>query len=113
MQAIVTLGVVALIAVGIVYLQRKSTLGGMRGPLELVGRLPLDARKAIYLVKVGEQVLVLGGSEAGLRLLSTVAAQDLPKTETGQRSLAESLLRRLGSSGSTAADPISKPSEHK
>lgn len=87
LQTVVTLAVLLLLAFGLVQLQRKATSSGARGPLELWGRLPLDARKTVYLVKVGEQVLVLGASEAGVRLLTTLAAKDLPATEPAQRTL--------------------------
>lgn len=92
LQAIVTLLVLGLLAVGLVYLQRKATFSAARGPLELWGRLPLDARKTVYLVKVGEQVLVLGASEAGVRLLTTLAVKDLPAPDPAQRTLLQGTL---------------------
>jgi flagellar biogenesis protein FliO len=95
LQTIVTLSVLGLLAFGLLHLQRRATLSGARGPVELWGRLPLDARKTVYLVKVGEQVLVLGASESGLQLLSTLTAKDLPAPEAVHRlhgSLLEGLL---------------------
>jgi flagellar biogenesis protein FliO len=85
LQTVVTLVVLGLIAFGLIHLQRRATLSGARGPLELWGRLPLEARKTVYLVKVGEQVLVLGASESGLALLTTLAAKDLPVPEATER----------------------------
>ena len=60
------LGVIAL-AVLVLYGGRRLGSGARSGPLELVGRLPLDARRAVYLVKVGKLVYVVGASEEGSR----------------------------------------------
>lgn len=89
LQTVVTLLVLGLLAFALIQLQRKATLSGARGPLELIGRLPLDARKTVYLVKVGEQVLVLGASEAGLRVLTTLAAKELAAKALTEQDLAE------------------------
>ncbi len=66
-------GVVAL-AVLLLSVGRRFGMGRPSGPLELVGRLPLDARRAVYLVRVGETVYVVGASESGLNKLG-----ELPK----------------------------------
>ena len=66
-------GVVAL-AVLLLSVGRRFGIGRPSGPLELVGRLPLDARRAVYLVRVGETVYVVGASESGLNKLG-----ELPK----------------------------------
>ena len=67
-----TLGVLAaigLLGFLVVAGGRRMGMGRGRGPIELAGHLPLDARRAVYLVRVGEQVLVVGASEAGLTRL--------------------------------------------
>jgi flagellar biogenesis protein FliO len=69
-------GVVAL-AVLLLSVGRRFGIGRPSGPLELVGRLPLDARRAVYLVRVGETVYVVGASENGLNKLG-----ELPKDAT-------------------------------
>jgi flagellar biogenesis protein FliO len=66
-------GVVALVVL-LLSVGRRFGLGRPSGPLELVGRLPLDARRAVYLVRVGETVYVVGASESGLHKLG-----ELPK----------------------------------
>jgi hypothetical protein len=55
-----------------------SGVGQATGPMELVGRLPLDGRRAIYLVRVGERVFIVGASEAGLSKLGDVPGDSLP-----------------------------------
>jgi flagellar biogenesis protein FliO len=72
-QTVVTLlGVVAL-AVVLLYGARRAGIGRPTGPVHLVGRLPLDGRRAVYLVRVGRAVYVLGASEAGLTKLGEVS----------------------------------------
>jgi flagellar biogenesis protein FliO len=53
------------------------------GDLALVGRLPIDARRSVVLVRVAGQVYVVGVSEAGLTKLGEIAASDLPPHEEG------------------------------
>lgn len=73
-QTFVTLLAVCGIAYAVLYGARRLGLGRPRGPISLVGQLPLDARRSIYLVKVGEQVIVVGASEAGLTKLAELPA---------------------------------------
>lgn len=71
-ETLVTLlGVIAL-AVLVLYGARRLGVGRPAGPVTLVGRLPLDGRRAIYLVRVGKTVYVVGASEAGLAKLGEV-----------------------------------------
>lgn len=74
MTLVAVLAMAVLVLVG----AKRLGVGAPQGPLELVGRLPLDARRAIYLVKVGPQVLVVGSSEAGLVKLGEVTGLELP-----------------------------------
>jgi flagellar protein FliO/FliZ len=77
-ETLVTLmGVVAL-AVLLLYGGRRFGVGRPSGPLELVGRLPLDARRAVYLVRVGKLVYVLGASEGGLTRLGELDSDAIP-----------------------------------
>jgi flagellar biogenesis protein FliO len=76
-ETFVTLIGVCLIAFVVLYGARKLGVGRARGPIALLGQLPLDARRQIYLVRVGAQVLVVGVSEAGLSKLGEVPAADL------------------------------------
>ncbi len=77
-ETFVTLLAVCGLAFVVLYGARRLGLGRPRGPISLVGQLPLDARRAIYLVQVGEQVLVVGASEAGITKLGEVGAKELP-----------------------------------
>lgn len=72
-ETLVTLlGVIAL-AVLVLVAARKMGVGKPMGPMTLVGKLPLDGRRAVYLVRVGKTVYVVGASEAGLSKLGELA----------------------------------------
>ncbi len=81
LETFVTLLAVCGLAFVVLYGARRLGIGRPRGPIQLVGQLPLDARRAIYLVQVGGQVLVVGASEAGITKLGEVAATDLPAVD--------------------------------
>lgn len=82
LETLVTLFAVAGLAIAILYAARRTGAGRPTGPLELAGRLNLDARRAIYLVRVSETVYVVGASEAGLAKLG-----ELPSSALGDPAL--------------------------
>jgi len=96
-ETLVTLVVVCGLAYVVLFGARKLGLGRASGPIRLVGQLPLDARRGIYLVKVGEHVLVVGVAEGGMTKLGEMPASDLPHEEAPAPSaFAETLARALG-----------------
>jgi len=54
---------------------RRLTGPAGRGPLEILARQPLDARRAIYLVRVGKRVLIVGASEGALTRLGSTSLE--------------------------------------
>jgi len=78
LQTLVVLTIVCLLAFAVMVGARKLGVGRGRGPVSLAGYLPLDARRGIYLVRVGGQVLIVGASEAGLTKIGEMAAGELP-----------------------------------
>jgi len=94
-ETFVTLLAVCLIAFVVLYGARRMGLGRQQGPIHLVGHLPLDARRAIYLVKVGEQVLVVGVGEGGMTKLGEMPAADLPAELTPQRAPFAEILAKV------------------
>ncbi|MEZ4221434.1 MAG: flagellar biosynthetic protein FliO [Polyangiaceae bacterium] len=76
-ETVVTLLAIIALAVLVLYAARRVGVGKPGGPLSLVGRLPLDGRRAIYLIRVGKKVFVVGGSEAGLNKLGELDDQGL------------------------------------
>src|SRR6185503_153891 len=71
-QSLVTLLAIVALAVLVLYGGRRLGLGRPSGPLDLVGRLPLDTRRAVYLVRVGKLIYVVGASEGGLTKLGEI-----------------------------------------
>ena len=93
-ETFVTLVAVVAIAIVVLVGARRLGLGRPHGPMRLVGRLPLDARRALYLVRVADQVLVLGASEAGLTKLAELNASSLDdEPESPPTGFAELLAR--------------------
>ncbi len=82
-ETLVTLLGVVVLAVLLLYGGRRLGVGRPSGPLELVGRLPLDARRAVYLVRVGKLVYVVGASEGGLTRLGELDAEAVPVVAAG------------------------------
>lgn len=82
-QTVVTLAGVGALALLLVYGARRAGLGRATGPLSVVGRLPLDARRAVYLVRVGRSVYVIGASEAGLVKLGEISEAELSESPLG------------------------------
>lgn len=64
--AVTLSGVVALSALVLYGARRAGLTKTSPGQLELLGRLPLDARRSVYLVRAGARTFVLAASEAGL-----------------------------------------------
>jgi flagellar protein FliO/FliZ len=78
LETLVTLVGVCGLAFVVLWGARRLGIGRPSGPIELRGHLPLDARRSIYLVKVGEQVFVVGVGEGGFTKLGEVNAGELP-----------------------------------
>ena len=83
-ETFVTLVAVCALAYVVLWSARRLGVGRARGPIELFGYLPLDARRGIYLVKVGAQVLVVGVGEGGFTKLGEVPASELPRVESSE-----------------------------
>ena len=90
---------------------RKFGLGRARGPVSLVGQLPLDARRSIFLVRVGKAVLIVGASEAGLTKLGEVPSSDLPTGESEPAPLLfkDVLAKAFGKGGGSSERDGSEP----
>lgn len=101
---------------------RKLGFGRARGPISLLGQLPLDARRSVFLVRVGPKVLVVGASEAGLSKLSEMDASELdtstekaaPSTGTPFKDVLAQVLTKKESANSvhiahdTGSEPVDR-----
>lgn len=92
------ISLVAIVALSIVLLSalRRAGIGKASGPLELLARLPLEGRRAVYLVRVGDTVYVLGASENAMQKLGELPQGALPLIAEEPRSFADVLKRAVG-----------------
>ncbi len=79
-ETFVTLLAVVAIAIFVLVGAKRLGIGKPHGPIVLLGRMPLDPRRVLYLVKVADQVLILGASEAGLTKLGEVKSPEIVQT---------------------------------
>jgi flagellar protein FliO/FliZ len=77
----ITLAAVCALALVVLWGARRLGVGRPSGPIELCGHLPLDARRSIYLVRVGAQVFIVGVGEGGFTKLGELAASEVPHQE--------------------------------
>jgi flagellar biogenesis protein FliO len=73
-----TLAGIMVLAWLLVYASRRWERAAPRGPLELLGTLRLEGKRAVYLVRVGERVVALGAAEGGM-----IKVMELPASEAG------------------------------
>jgi flagellar biogenesis protein FliO len=96
-ETFVTLVAVCALAFVVLWGARRLGIGRPSGPVELRGHLPLDGRRAIYLVQVGDQVFVVGVGEGGFTKLGEISAASLPTPEPSRGvPFADVLARALG-----------------
>jgi flagellar protein FliO/FliZ len=96
-ETFITLVCVCGLAFVVLWGGRRLGIGRPSGPIELRGHLPLDARRSIYLVKVGEQVFVVGVGEGGFTKLGEVGADELPAVVAAPAgAFADILARAIG-----------------
>ena len=84
-ETVVTLSLVLGLAVLILFAARRVGIGRPSGPLSIAGRLVLDPRRAIYLVRVADSIYVIGASEAGLAKLGELDPKSLGTVEPAGR----------------------------
>jgi flagellar protein FliO/FliZ len=106
-ETIVALAAIVALAVLVLYGARRLGVGRPLGPLEMLGRLPLEPRRSIYLVRVADRVLIIGASEAGLTRLGQLP-HSAALTADPVRSLprfSEVLRAALGRSAAAVPEP--------
>jgi flagellar biogenesis protein FliO len=97
LETLVTLLAIVALAALVLVFARRAGMGQRGGPLELVGRLPLDGRRAVYLVRVGSTIYALAASEAGIAKLGEVTdgSLELPPQSNNPETFREVLRRAL------------------
>jgi flagellar biogenesis protein FliO len=102
LQALLSVVLVSIAAFAVLFAGKKLGAGRSRGPISLVGQLALDPRRAIYLIEVGGQVLVVGSSEAGFTKLGEMTREALGSFSASEARTPLSfahVLRRLALTG--------------
>jgi flagellar protein FliO/FliZ len=108
-ETLVTLLAVCGLAFALLYCARRLGVGKAQGAIEMVGRLPLDARRSIVLVRVGAHVFLVGVGDGGFTKLGELPAADVPKTESGSPTpFADVLARALGRKEAAGPAPEAK-----
>jgi flagellar biosynthetic protein FliO len=105
LQSLLALAAVCILAwIVIRWASGRRLLGlaaGGQGRLRVLERLPLDPRRSLYLVQVGEKVLLIGAGEGGApAVLAELDAKELPPEPAAPRVAFADVLRRL-----TGRDP--------
>jgi flagellar biogenesis protein FliO len=84
---------VAVLLVALVSLAaRRAGFARPLGPIELLARLPIEPRRAVYVVRVVDRLLIIGSSEAGLVKLGELPKGALPARSSAPESSFASLL---------------------
>jgi flagellar biogenesis protein FliO len=105
-ETLVTLLAVVALCVVLLSALRRVGVGKLGGPLELLARLPLEGRRAVYLVRAGETVYVLAASENALAKLGEMPRTLLPEQPAAElQSFSEVLRRAVGMKSASAAAP--------
>ena len=107
-ETLVTLLAVVALCVVLLSALRRVGVGKPSGPLELLARLPLEGRRAVYLVRAGETVYVLAASESALVKLGELPQAALPAASLLEpQSFRDVLKRALGVARRAPASPAS------
>ncbi len=94
----IVLLLLALMILGIKWLQRKSLLGrGASEVLCVVSTLNLGPKRNVTLIKIADRVLVVGSSEAGLALLAELSKEEAAAVLSAKGKLASSFASTLAS----------------
>ena len=58
-----------------------------RGLIAVVDRLSLDPKRTVYVIRVGEELFLVGVTEQGMNMLSKLVLEDLPVDDKGASAL--------------------------
>lgn len=102
-RTIVVLGIVVALAwltlnVGLRRLMGIGPAAGRRGIVSVIERVPLDQKRTLYVVKAGDEVLLLGASDLSVNFLSKLDAKVVEEATkpAGQVTLSPFLQKLLG-----------------
>jgi len=87
--------VVALVSAKRIGLDRPVGASETDGPIELLGALPLEPRRSVYLLRVGEKVFLVGAGEGGFTKLGELDGLVVPEKVPEEKLTFASVLARL------------------
>lgn len=104
LQTILALIAVCILAWVVLKWGARRGFGGARGRVKILERVPLDGRRSLYLIEIGDRVLLVGAGEGGApALIAELDPKELPPVPD-QPSFAE-LIARLRGTKSVPKDP--------
>ena len=66
--------------VGLKYLSKVNI--GSKGPMKILGRLPIEGRRSVVVIDVAGKTLIVGSSEAGMHTLGELDSTQRERFET-------------------------------
>lgn len=108
-ESVALLLVIAALAVLVSLVARRAGLGRGLGPIELLARLPLEARRSVYVVRVADRLLIIGASEAGLVKLGELPKGALPASDPGPERTFAGLLEGVRRGSEREVVPRAEP----
>lgn len=94
LQTLLALAAVCILAWVVLRWSAKRGLNLGVGRIKVLERTPLDGRRALYLVEVGDRVLLVGAGEGGApALLAELDPAELPPAPEGPTSVADLVAR--------------------
>ena len=110
LRAALSLVAVCVVAWVVLRWASRRGLGGAAGSgrMEVLERLPLDPRRSLHLVRVGERVLVVATGEGAPALLTELALAELPKLASEPKGSFTDVLGRLrpAARGAATDEPV-------
>lgn len=105
------IGVIAVVAVRLFGGGRTLRRGSGGGLLEVIARQPLEPRRSLYVVRVGERRLLVGTSELGVTMLTELEGGEAeersePQPAPSFAALVKDAARRWAAKRSAAADIV-------
>lgn len=112
-QALLALCAVCILAWTVLRWSAGRGLGSLGGGqrIQILERAHLDARRTLYLVKIGERAFLVGAGDTGApSLLAEIPASELPAGKPGPR-FADILQRRAPEAGGLREQAVRKDEE--
>jgi flagellar protein FliO/FliZ len=79
LQTLLALIAVCILAWVVLKWSARRGFGGARGRVKILERVPLDGRRSLYLIEIGDRVLLVGAGDGGApSLITELDPKELP-----------------------------------